>query len=158
MSHSSVFEWACIPAGPTDTLNTRTPTCTLHTFYAALLRLHKIQISSLNVCFHPTLLCSVSPLVHPCARIYIGRNDIVEVIEKLSCRSGWFVEPVRALIHPAASPHKKNIKQAIPEERRQRRGRWKERQREREREWTQMCQQQKTRAKNGRGGEQMEGN
>lgn len=79
----------------------------------------------------------------------------MEVIEKLFCRSGWFVEPVRALIHPAASPHKKNIKQVIPEERRQRGGgeRGREIKGERVREWTQkMCQQQKsTRAKNGRG-------
>lgn len=44
------------------------------------------------------------------------------------------MEPVRTLIHPAASPHKKNIKQAIPEERRQRRGGWREKEGERESE------------------------
>lgn len=33
-------------------------------------------------------------------------NSIGEVIEKLSCRSEWFVGPVHALIHPAALPHK----------------------------------------------------
>lgn len=50
--------------------------------------------------------------------LYLYRwNSIGEVIEKLSCRSGWFVGPVHALIHPAALPHKQNIKQAIPEER-----------------------------------------
>lgn len=42
----------------------------------------------------------------PCACIYVGGNRIGKVIEKLSCRSGWFVEPVHALIHPAAPPHK----------------------------------------------------
>lgn len=40
-------------------------------------------------------------------RLYLYRwNSIGEVIEKLSCRSGWFVGPVHALIHPAALPHK----------------------------------------------------
>lgn len=96
MSRSSVSEWACVPAGPADTQyastpNARTPTGILHTLYAALLRLHKIQISSLNGSFHPTLLFSISPPVFPLsviprARIYIGGSDIVEVIEKLSCR------------------------------------------------------------------------
>lgn len=39
--------------------------------------------------------------------LYLYRwNSIGEVIEKLSCRSGWFVGPVHALIHPAALPHK----------------------------------------------------
>lgn len=57
----------------------------------------------------------------------------MEGIEKLSCRSGWFVEPVRALIHPTSSPHKKNIKQAM-EERRRRWGRWGETERQTEAE------------------------
>ncbi|KAK2918028.1 hypothetical protein Q8A73_004774 [Channa argus] len=48
-------------------------------------------------------------------------NSIGEVIEKLSCRSRWFVGPVHALIHPAAPPHKQNIKQATPEERKRER-------------------------------------
>lgn len=39
--------------------------------------------------------------------LYLYRwNSTGEVIEKLSCRSGWFVGPVHALIHPAAPPHK----------------------------------------------------
>lgn len=65
----------------------------------------------------------------------------MEVIEKLPWRCGWFVQPGQALIHPAASPHKKNIKQGFPEERRWRWGWWGETEREseaeREREWTQ---------------------
>lgn len=46
------------------------------------------------------------PLPHHRACIYVGGKRIGKVIEKLSCRSGWFVEPVHALIHPAALPHK----------------------------------------------------
>lgn len=122
MSRSSVFEWACVPAAPADasyaSMNARTLTSILHILYPVLLRLHK------------TLLFFISPhsassWCHLHARSYIGGSDILEVIEKLSCRSGWFVKPVHALIHPATSPHKKDIKQEIPEERRQRWGQWK---------------------------------
>lgn len=52
--------------------------------------------------FFPQLARWLSPR----ACIYVGGNRIGKVIEKLSCRSGWFVEPVHALIHPAAPPHK----------------------------------------------------
>lgn len=70
----------------------------------------------------------------PHACTYIWGSGIVEVIEKLPWRCGWFVQPGQALIHPAASPHKKNIKQGIPEERRRRRGRWGEAERQSEAE------------------------
>lgn len=51
-------------------------------------------------------LAQLARQLSPCACIYVGGNRIGKVIEKLSCRSGWFVEPVHALIHPAAPPHK----------------------------------------------------
>lgn len=103
--------------------------------------------------FIPLIISQLASWRCPCTRIYIGGSGIVEVIEKLSCRSGWFVESGQVLIHSAASLHK-NIKQGIPEERRQRQEWWGETERqseaERERNWTHKThQQQSTRAKNG---------
>lgn len=83
--------------------------------------------------FIPLIISQLASWRCPRARIYIGGSGIVEVIEKLSCRSGWFVESGQALIHPAASPHK-NIKQGIPEERRQRQEWWGETERQSEAE------------------------
>lgn len=83
--------------------------------------------------FIPLIISQLTSWHCPRACIYIGGSGIVEVIEKLPCRSGWFVESGQVSIHPAASPHK-NIKQGIPEERRQRQEWWGETERQSEAE------------------------
>lgn len=126
MSHCSLFELVCVPNGAC-----RHSICSnsievspwhisicLHSNNAAS---HNSAFVPFPVCFHSALLLSLfSPLVSwlPHCVLYLYRwNSNGGVIEKLSCGSGWFVGPVHALIHPAALPHKRNIKQAIPEER-----------------------------------------
>ena len=115
MSHCSVFELACVPNSLQELdmlkLNGGGKCNSLVLAYSTFFAQKIIHCPYLFVFIlyyfhhhlHPQPPCSVTLFL--CLYLYRW-NSIGEVIEKLSCRSGWFVGPVHALIHPAALPHK----------------------------------------------------